>query len=82
MSRVLLAQFIARFYSSTGRRQPSLPVDFLETTAAKISPKGPSTEQSRNQKQPPRPFVVAIQAPITPKTIHAGIPSFISTTPS
>src|SRR5207249_4439315 len=43
-----------------------------DTTAAMITPSGPSTEQRRNQKQPPRPFEVAIHAPRTPHTSHTG----------
>lgn len=36
---------------------------------------GPSTEHSTNQVQPPRPLVVAMYAPSTPHTSHAGAPS-------
>jgi nucleoside-diphosphate-sugar epimerase len=45
------------------------------TTAARMIPIGPRKAQSANQKQPPRPFVVAIHAPMTPRISHAGSPS-------
>ena len=55
-----------------------LPLDqvagFFDTTAARISPIGPSIEHSKNHPHPDRPLVVAIQAPRMPKRSHMGIP--------
>lgn len=43
-------------------------------TAASTSPIGPRNEHSANQKQPPRPFDVAIHAPRIPHTNQTGTP--------
>lgn len=57
------------------RRVRSAQSSRLDTTAATMSPTGPITEQSKNQKQPPRPFVVAIHAPRMPQSSQTGMPS-------
>jgi len=47
---------------------------FFEITAAMTRPIGPRIAHNENQKQPPRPFVVAIHAPRTPQSNQTGIP--------